>query len=51
LEEFIAEFQDIFETKFQDYRRTDRVSHSIDTINARPIRRHFADSNWPSRLR
>jgi hypothetical protein len=38
LEEFIAEFQDVFATKNGDYGRTDKVYHRIDTGDARPIR-------------
>jgi hypothetical protein len=40
LEEFIAEFQDVFATKSGDYGRTDKVYHQIDTGDAHPIRQH-----------
>jgi hypothetical protein len=38
LEEFIAQFQDIFARKSGDYGGTDKVYHCIDTGDARPIR-------------
>ena len=44
LEELIADYQDVFETKGSAYGHTDKVYHRIDTGNARPIRQP------PSRL-
>jgi len=38
LEELIAEYQDVFETKSGDHGRTEKVYHRIDTGDARPIR-------------
>jgi hypothetical protein len=38
LEEFIAEFQDVFETKNGEYGRTHKVCHRIGTGDAHPIR-------------
>jgi hypothetical protein len=38
LEGLIAEFRDVFATNSDDFGRTDRVRHRIDTFNARPIR-------------
>jgi hypothetical protein len=36
--ELIAEFRDVFATISDDFGRTDRVRHWIDTFNVRPIR-------------
>jgi hypothetical protein len=38
LEEFIANYQDVFETKSGDHGRTEKVYHRIDTGDAQPIR-------------
>jgi hypothetical protein len=38
LEELIADYQDVFETKSGDQRRTEKVYHRIDTGDAWPIR-------------
>jgi hypothetical protein len=38
LEGLIAEFRDVFATNSDDFGRTDRVCHRIDTGDARPIR-------------
>jgi hypothetical protein len=38
LEGLIAEFLDVFATNSDDFGRTDRVRHRIDTGHARPIR-------------
>jgi hypothetical protein len=38
LEELIANYQDVFETKSGDHGRTENVYHRIDTGDARPIR-------------
>jgi len=38
LEEFIADYQDVFETKSGDHGHTNKVYHRIDTGDARPIR-------------
>ena len=38
LEELMADYQDVFETKSGDHGRTDKVYHRIDTGDARPIR-------------
>jgi hypothetical protein len=38
LEEFIAEFQDVFATKNGEYGRMDKVCHRIGTGDAHPIR-------------
>jgi hypothetical protein len=38
LEEFIADYQDVLETKSGDHGRTEKVYHRIDTGDARPIR-------------
>jgi hypothetical protein len=38
LEGLIAEFRDVFATSSDDFGRTDRVRHRIDTGDARPIR-------------
>jgi hypothetical protein len=43
LEEFIADYQDVFETKSGDHRRTEKVYHRIVTGDARPIRQHHVD--------
>jgi hypothetical protein len=37
LDEFIADYQDVFETKSGDHGRTEKVYHRIDTGDARPI--------------
>ena len=38
LEELIAEYQDVFETKSGDHGRTEKVYHRIETGDVRPIR-------------
>ena len=38
LEELIADYQDVFETKSGDHGRTEKVYHRINTGDARPIR-------------
>jgi hypothetical protein len=38
LQELVAEYPDIFARDSEDYRRTDKVYHGIDTGDARPIR-------------
>ena len=38
LEELLTDYQDIFETGSGDRRRIEKVYHSIDTGDARPIR-------------
>lgn len=38
MEELVADYQDVFQTKSDDYGRADKVYHSIDTGDARPIR-------------
>jgi hypothetical protein len=48
LEEFIAEFQDIFATKSGDYGLTNKVYHCIDTGDAHPIFSPHADFPYPS---
>jgi hypothetical protein len=40
-EEFITEFQEILATKSDDYGRTDRVYHRIDTETANYFRRRY----------
>jgi hypothetical protein len=38
MEELIADYQEVFETKSGDHGRTEKVYHRIDTGDARPIR-------------
>ena len=38
LEELIADYQDVFETKNGDHGSTEKAYHRIDTGNDRPIR-------------
>jgi len=43
LEELIADYQDVFETKGGECGRTEKVYHRIDTGDARPFASPLAD--------
>jgi hypothetical protein len=51
LEELLTEYEDIFAVADEDYGRTNKVYHRIETGDARPIRQPRGEYPWRNKRR